>query len=60
MSWQDLIVSAVALGAGLLVLWRTFGAWKDSSPGAPGSPHCESCAVASLVREPEKRPDRQA
>jgi len=45
-TWQDLIVGAVAFIAGAVVLMRTVGSWKDSKPGAPGDPHCDSCAIA--------------
>lgn len=50
--WQDVAVSLVALGAAVTVVWRTFGAWSDSSPGA-GSPGCDHCAVADEIK---KRP----
>jgi hypothetical protein len=42
--WQDVVVTAVALAAAITVVWRTLGAWGDSTPGA-GSPGCDHCAV---------------
>ena len=47
-SWQDWLVTAIAALAGVLVVWRTLGAWKDSRPGSKNAPGCDSCAVAEL------------
>jgi len=42
--WQDVVVTVVALGAAVTVVWRTLGAWGDSKPGAE-SPGCDHCPV---------------
>lgn len=42
-NWQDVVVALVALGAAVTVVWRTLGAWGDSSPGAGGTPGCDHC-----------------
>jgi len=42
--WQDIVVTAVALGAAITVVWRTLGAWGDSKPGN-GTAGCDHCAV---------------
>jgi hypothetical protein len=52
-NWQDWLVTAVAGVAGLLVLQRTLGAWKDSKPGSASSPACDGCALADAVHRPE-------
>jgi hypothetical protein len=50
-SWQDWLVTAIAGVAGVLVVWRTLGSWKDSKPGSKASPHCDNCAVADLAQK---------
>ena len=50
-TWQDLLVTAVAGIAAVLVVWRTLGSWKDSKPGSKNAPHCDGCAVADLANQ---------
>lgn len=47
-SWQDIVVTLVAFGAAATVIWRTFGAWADSKPGASGNPGCDHCALKKM------------
>lgn len=44
-NWQDIVVTLVAFAAAATVIWRTFGAWADSKPGASGNPGCDHCAI---------------
>ena len=55
--WQDWLVTGVAGIAGAIVVWRTFGSWKDSTPGGAGSPHCDGCAIKEMAQE---APDRKS
>jgi hypothetical protein len=43
-TWQDVVVAFVALGAAVTVVWRTLGAWSDSTPGG-GVSGCDHCPV---------------
>lgn len=43
-TWQDGLVTLIALGAAVLVVVRTLGNWKDSKPGG-SAPGCDHCAV---------------
>jgi hypothetical protein len=49
--WQDWLVTAIAAWAGLVVLSRTLGSWKDSKPEG-ASPHCDGCAVSDAAKTP--------
>jgi hypothetical protein len=53
-TWQDVVVTIVAGIGAVIVFWRTFGAWKDSKPGASGTPGCDHCVVADLARERDR------
>jgi hypothetical protein len=50
--WQDVVVTVVALGAAVTVVWRTLGAWSDSQPGT-GTAGCDHCAVKKVHSENE-------
>jgi len=54
-NWQDWLVTAVAVLAGVLVVWRTLGSWRDSKPGSPNAPGCDNCAVADLAKDTADR-----
>jgi hypothetical protein len=53
-TWQDIVVAIVALGAAVLVIWRTLGAWADSKPGAGTTPGCDHCAVGEEFRKGQR------
>jgi len=54
-NWQDWLVTGIAAVAGVLVIWRTFGSWKDSKPGSKNAPHCDGCAVAEIAKEEKSK-----
>lgn len=39
-TWQDVVVTAVALGAFWVVVTRSLGAWRTSAPSQPACDHC--------------------
>lgn len=45
-TWQDTVVTLVALAAAVTVVWRTLGHWRDGAPGA--SPGCDHCALKKM------------
>lgn len=49
-SWQDALVTLVALLAAGVVVWRTIGNWRENTPGR--SPHCDGCAMADDALHP--------
>lgn len=55
-NWQDWLVTAVAVLAAVLVVWRTLGSWKDSKPGGAGAPHCDGCAIAEAANKKSQGP----
>jgi hypothetical protein len=46
--WQDIVVTIVAFGAAVTVVWRTLGTWADSKPGSSASPGCDHCAIKKM------------
>jgi hypothetical protein len=50
-TWQDWLVTGIAAVAGVLVVWRTLGSWRDSKPSSKNTPHCDNCAVADAFKE---------
>jgi len=60
MTWQDWLVTGVAAVAAVIVFWKTIGSWKDSKPGTSGAPHCDSCAVADIVKATGEHDDSGA
>ncbi|MGE3344956.1 MAG: hypothetical protein AB7L71_16140 [Vicinamibacterales bacterium] len=38
--WQDIVVTVIAAGAALVVVWRTAGHWQQSRPAKSGCDHC--------------------
>lgn len=56
-TWQDVLVTLVAAGAAVTVVWRTLGTWQDGRPGGAASPACDHCAVKTAydAREPRGR-----
>ena len=49
--WQDIVVTVVAAAGAFIVVWRTFGSWKDSRPGGAASPHCDGCALTKAAED---------
>lgn len=41
-TWQDVLVTVVAFSAAVVVVWRTLGHWRSSTPAKPG---CDACAL---------------